>query len=78
MLEHHRRPEIPPDCEDFFRNLMQSCWKHIPRDRPSFKEIVSMLEEEIERIKGEIDRIKEGRDRVAGGGIDPTHQVLML
>ena len=37
-----------------------------------------MLEEEIERIKGEIDRIKEGRDRVAGGGIDPTHQVLML
>lgn len=37
-------PPIPDTCPDGFKLIMQMCWKFNPRDRPSFKLILSHLE----------------------------------
>jgi hypothetical protein len=37
-------PEIPKDCPEKLRQVMQMCWKKQSRERPSFEAICEMLE----------------------------------
>jgi len=41
------RPPIPDDCEPSLRALIEDCWTAVPADRPSFKTIISRLEQII-------------------------------
>lgn len=38
------KPPIPTTCPDGFKLILQMCWKHNPRERPSFKLICNHLE----------------------------------
>lgn len=35
--------ERPIDCPDFWYELMECCWAYVPRERPSFRQIVDCL-----------------------------------
>jgi serine/threonine protein kinase len=37
-------PEIPSDCPEKLRQLMQMCWQQDPKQRPSFETICQMFE----------------------------------
>ena len=37
-----KRPSIPPKVPLYIKQLMESCWKHEPRDRPTFEEILQV------------------------------------
>ena len=37
-----KRPPIPPEAPLYIQQLMQSCWKHNPHDRPTFGEILQV------------------------------------
>ncbi|KAJ3682854.1 hypothetical protein LUZ60_013081 [Juncus effusus] len=38
------RPEIPKDCPQFLRSLMNKCWNNNPLKRPQFSEILGILQ----------------------------------
>ena len=37
------RPTIPDDCPEVLADLMRRCWKKKPEERPSMKEISSII-----------------------------------
>jgi len=41
---NHERPEIPVDCEESLRDLINNCWDKNPNKRPSFTEIINDLD----------------------------------
>lgn len=41
------RPQIAETIAPWMNNLMHSCWKHDPEQRPSFEEVVQIIEENI-------------------------------
>ena len=41
-IRDQKRPSIPPEVPLYIKQLMQSCWKHDPRDRPTFEEILQV------------------------------------
>ena len=43
-VERGERPVVPDDCPEVYAKLMQDCWSKGARERPSFSEIVSRLE----------------------------------
>jgi len=43
----HERPEIPIDCVPSLRALIESCWQPDPSKRPSFKDIITQLDNVI-------------------------------
>jgi len=43
----NERPEIPEDTEPSLRNLIQRCWDPDPNVRPSFRQIISYLDNVI-------------------------------
>jgi len=47
QLEDHvisgKRPAIPKDCPEDFAELIQDCWQNDPTARPSFSEIIEIL-----------------------------------
>ena len=42
------RPQIPESCPASLRNLIRLCWDQVPERRPSFKGIVSHLQNMID------------------------------
>ena len=38
------RPVVPDNCPDLFRNLMATCWTDAANERPSFPDILKLLE----------------------------------
>ena len=42
------RMEIPRNCPAVLQKIMKACWKHDPKERPEFKEILEMLREDEE------------------------------
>ena len=38
------RPVIPDTCPEFFRDLMMTCWTDNASERPSFPEILALLD----------------------------------
>ena len=43
-VERGERPVVPDDCPEVYAKLMQDCWSERARERPSFSEVVSHLE----------------------------------
>ena len=43
-VERGERPPVPNNCPADYVDLMKACWDRNPRNRPTFKEIVSRLE----------------------------------
>ncbi|CAN0078361.1 unnamed protein product [Heterosigma akashiwo] len=46
VLNHGLRPKIPGWCPDYFKDMIESSWKHEPAERPSFKKILQLMDEE--------------------------------
>lgn len=46
VLSGHR-PEIPDDCPTLFAKIMRRCWHESAPRRPSFEDIVQLLEMEL-------------------------------
>jgi len=44
---NHERPDIPVECEESLRNLINNCWDKNPNKRPSFTEIINDLDDVI-------------------------------
>jgi serine/threonine protein kinase len=66
-LTHHQvvfkvvndeRPEIPEWVLPSIRKLITDCWAKDPRERPSFKEIVSQLEELKFKVTYDVNSLK--------------------
>jgi len=51
VSKHGLRPKIPSSCPDFVSEIMKACWQPAPGDRPTFEEIVVLLEQA--KIKAE-------------------------
>jgi serine/threonine protein kinase len=47
VCQKHERPEIPEDTEPSLRTLIEQCWAPDPNKRPSFKQIISHLDNVI-------------------------------
>eukprot|EP00243_Klebsormidium_subtile_P003289 TRINITY_DN16641_c0_g1_i1.p1 TRINITY_DN16641_c0_g1~~TRINITY_DN16641_c0_g1_i1.p1 ORF type:complete len:556 (+),score=117.73 TRINITY_DN16641_c0_g1_i1:123-1790(+) len=60
------RPELPESCPAELRALVESCWQHDHRARPSFEEICDRLEE-----LGALDR-QEGGPRWGSQELSPV------
>jgi hypothetical protein len=43
----------PINCPSSIYNLMRKCWEHNPNDRPSFKEILIILNKIIIEVESE-------------------------
>ncbi|KZV34854.1 hypothetical protein F511_00756 [Dorcoceras hygrometricum] len=43
IVNNTLRPQIPEQCDQEWRNLMEECWTHDPSIRPSFTEITNRL-----------------------------------
>jgi len=43
VVSENLRPVIPVDCPKMYAELISSCLKHVPKERPSFKAIVESL-----------------------------------
>eukprot|EP01095_Lingulamoeba_sp_RSL-Kostka_P001500 TRINITY_DN12086_c0_g1_i1.p1 TRINITY_DN12086_c0_g1~~TRINITY_DN12086_c0_g1_i1.p1 ORF type:complete len:557 (+),score=118.40 TRINITY_DN12086_c0_g1_i1:74-1744(+) len=41
------RPQIPENCPQNWRQLMQDCWDEHPDNRPTFSEIIQRIEDEL-------------------------------
>uniref|UniRef100_M8C7S5 Putative serine/threonine-protein kinase n=1 Tax=Aegilops tauschii TaxID=37682 RepID=M8C7S5_AEGTA len=37
------RPEVPEECDKWWRSLMEQCWSNEPSERPTFTEIAKRL-----------------------------------
>ena len=44
------RPGIPPDTPDFYASMMKLCWSELPTERPSFKDVLEIIEDAGPRI----------------------------
>ncbi|XP_038994979.1 serine/threonine-protein kinase EDR1-like [Hibiscus syriacus] len=44
MVKNALRPPIPEHCDPNWRELMEQCWSHDPKFRPSFTEIANRLQ----------------------------------
>jgi serine/threonine protein kinase len=42
------RPITPVTCPEWFSELMKKCWSKNPEERPSFTEIVLLLEQQVQ------------------------------
>eukprot|EP01098_Paradermamoeba_levis_P015053 TRINITY_DN744_c0_g2_i2.p1 TRINITY_DN744_c0_g2~~TRINITY_DN744_c0_g2_i2.p1 ORF type:complete len:299 (-),score=99.36 TRINITY_DN744_c0_g2_i2:207-1103(-) len=40
-----KRPELPDDAPENFKNLIENCWRQDPEERPTFKEILELINE---------------------------------
>jgi len=47
VCKEQRRPNIPQECPDKLRRVIQMCWQPLAKDRPSFGEILSLLDDVI-------------------------------
>lgn len=45
VLNHDLRPVIPPTCPRFFSRLIRSCWNREPSMRPTFGDLVRVIEQ---------------------------------
>ena len=52
-IRNNERPTVPQECPQFLLELIQECWNHEPRKRPSFRVIVKNLEQELHKCKEE-------------------------
>jgi serine/threonine protein kinase len=55
------RPAIPDSVSEEVKRLIDDCWKHKPRKRPPFEDILELLEETDFRITAGVDSAKVRR-----------------
>ena len=41
VVDKRRRPDLPASTPAFLVDLIQACWTHDPKDRPTFSEIIA-------------------------------------
>jgi serine/threonine protein kinase len=41
------RPKIPETCPPFLKKLIEECWQHDPKARPTAQEVVNVLSENM-------------------------------
>lgn len=51
LIGNNETPSIPEDCPISVRRLMESCWNLTPKDRPTFTEIIKIMEDMISSPK---------------------------
>ncbi len=45
-----QRPILPSSCPEEFQQIIQKCWAHKHKQRPTASELVQLLEPLLERI----------------------------
>jgi hypothetical protein len=55
-----KRPQISMNCPPAFRTLIRRCWAQSPTKRPQFKQIVTILRDELMRAKKAREREEQG------------------
>lgn len=50
FLNANKRLEKPENCSDQLYDIMLRCWQENPKDRPTFAELVQILEPSHQRI----------------------------
>ena len=53
VVQHALRPNIPPNAPPLLAEIMQKCWHKAPASRPSFAELVPVLEQLHKQCKDE-------------------------
>lgn len=53
VVQHSLRPNIPPNAPPLMAEIMQKCWQKAPAARPSFAELVPVLEQLYKQCKDE-------------------------
>ncbi|XP_040197936.1 activated CDC42 kinase 1-like [Rana temporaria] len=52
------RLECPEDCSPALYNVMMKCWAYIPKERPNFTSIISLLQEILAAIERGAERLE--------------------
>ncbi|KAG0625452.1 hypothetical protein M758_2G056400 [Ceratodon purpureus] len=50
------RPDLPKYVEDWMCDLLRGCWKHNPKERPSFKDILNIFVTYSARVRDYLER----------------------
>lgn len=56
VCEHQLRPKFKETFPKFYQELIEKCWSHDPKERPTFEEIVNHLRLNKEVITDEINK----------------------
>lgn len=57
LLQSGARLPRPTVCPIEIFQIISSCWAFEPRDRPTFTEIISMIEEVVSNLDGNVQRL---------------------
>lgn len=57
--------EIPPDAPEIVRALVLRCWKQKPDDRPTARECVRIMEDQLRIVGADLRRIASGKGDVS-------------
>jgi hypothetical protein len=49
VAKHEVRPKIPPSCPKYISDIMKACWHATPEQRPTFKDLVILLQDAIDQ-----------------------------
>jgi len=50
ICEKHTREKVPDDCPVSLRKVIESCWQHEPKARPTFLQIINAFDECIAEV----------------------------
>ncbi|KAK8880769.1 hypothetical protein M9Y10_003457 [Tritrichomonas musculus] len=64
MIVSGNRPDIPEYLPDVYKNLIERCWAQDPNDRPSFKEIKTILQNDINDLEIDNDDFDDYCDMI--------------
>lgn len=60
VLANDKRPPVPTNCNDEFKDLIQKCWARDPETRPSFNQVIKLFSERDILINGaDADEVRE-------------------
>jgi hypothetical protein len=66
VVQHGLRPSIPPNAPPLLVEIMQKCWHKTPAARPSFSELVPLLEQLYRQCKDDDVATSHSISRTSG------------